>query len=103
MIKTIAEMFTKKPAKSADDAILVTFTPQELPETRRIAKQLLEGNAVLIDFSNTKPSLSIRIVDYISGMLMALGGDYRKLAKQKFLISRSKEVSNKFEAELRNA
>ena len=102
MIKSIAEMFTKKPAKSVEDAILVTFTPQELPETRRIAKQLLEGNAVLIDFSNTKASLSVRIVDYLSGMLMALEGDYRKLAPQKFLISRSKEVSDKFETEFKN-
>jgi cell division inhibitor SepF len=102
MIKTIAEMFTKKPTKSSDQAILVTFTPQDLPETRRIAKQLLEGNAVLIDFSNTKPSLSIRIVDYLSGMLMALDGDYRKLDTKKFLVSRSKEVSDRFQSELKN-
>ena len=57
---------------------------------------------LLIDFSNTKNSLSVRIVDYLSGMLMALEGDYRKLAPKKFLISRNKELSDKFEAEFNN-
>ena len=101
MIKSISEMFSRKPAKKVHEASLVTFTPQELAELRRISKQVLEGNAVLLDFSNTSKTLSIRIVDHISGLLMGIGGDYRKIAPKKFLVSRSKELSNKFENDIK--
>jgi cell division inhibitor SepF len=98
----IKEMFNINRKQKNEEAKLVTFTPRELKEARRIAMQVLAGNAVLIDFTNTKSSLAVRIVDYVSGLLMGIEGDYRKLASKQFLISKSKEISDRFEEEYRN-
>jgi cell division inhibitor SepF len=93
------ELFSSNDKSNSENAKLITFTPTDLKEVKRIAQQVLAGNAVLLDFTNTKSSLSVRIVDYVSGLLMGINGDYRKLANRQFLVSANAEIADKFEAE----
>ena len=83
------------------EAKLITFNPKEVSETIALAKQLLDGNAIIIDFSNTPNNIAVRIVDYISGMLMATKGDYRRLGKKIFLLSLDKEINDHYEEEIK--
>ena len=94
-------MFKKNKKVQTATPKLVSFKPMELAESRTIAKQLLFGNVVLVDFSDTPAALSVRIVDFISGMLLAVEGDYRKIAPKLFLLSTDKEASDKIEAEIK--
>ena len=97
------KFFNKQETNSTTEAKLITFNPKEFAEARKLAQHLLDGNAVIIDFSNTPNNVSIRIVDYISGMLMVTHGDYRKIGKKIFLISNSKELNDHYENQIKNS
>ena len=97
------KFFNKENKDEAVQAKLITFNPKEVSEITNLAKHLLDDNAIIIDFSNTPSNVSIRIVDYISGMLMVTKGDYRKLGKKIYLISNSKEVNDHYEEQIKHS
>ena len=65
---------------------VVLVKPDRFDEVTSIADHLNEGKTVVLNLEESVRDVSRRIVDFLSGVAYANGGNMRKVAKNTFLI-----------------
>lgn len=65
---------------------VVLVKPDRFDEVTTIADHLNEGKTVVLNLEDSARDVSRRIVDFLSGVAYANGGNMRKVAKNTFII-----------------
>ncbi len=65
---------------------VVLVKPDRFDEVTNIADHLNEGKTVVLNLEESARDVSRRIVDFLSGVAYANGGNMRKVAKNTFII-----------------
>lgn len=65
---------------------VVLSKPDRFDEVTNIADHLNEGKTVVLNLEETPKDVQRRIVDFLSGVAYANGGNMRKIAKNTFII-----------------
>ncbi len=65
---------------------VVLVKPDRFDEVTTIADHLNEGKTVVLNLEESQREISRRIVDFLSGVAYANGGNMRKVAKNTFII-----------------
>ena len=65
---------------------VVLVKPDRFDEVTTIADHLNEGKTVVLNLEESQKDTSRRIVDFLSGVAYANGGNMRKVAKNTFII-----------------
>ena len=65
---------------------VVLVKPDRFDEVTSIADHLNEGKTVVLNLEESTREISRRIVDFLSGVAYANGGNMRKVAKNTFII-----------------
>ena len=65
---------------------VVLVKPDRFDEVTAIADHLNEGKTVVLNLEESARDISRRIVDFLSGVAYANGGNMRKVAKNTFII-----------------
>ncbi len=65
---------------------VVLVKPDRFDEVTTIADHLNEGKTVVLNLEESPKEISRRIVDFLSGVAYANGGNMRKVAKNTFII-----------------
>ena len=98
-IKNLIKTKGKKQEKSNNFQTkpnFLRYTPKQYEEVKEISLQLISGNVVLIDMSQTEKLQTIRFVDFISGVLLSLDGDFEKIAPKIYLLAPSSKLLKTF-------
>lgn len=67
---------------------VVLFKPERFGEdTRTIADELIKMHTVVLNLENTNKDVSRRIIDFLSGVAYANGGQIKKVATNTFIIT----------------
>jgi FtsZ-interacting cell division protein YlmF len=86
-----------KQKKNKDQPQLLIYEPTVIKDSKLIAQKLKEGIPVLLDFSSTPPALAVRIVDFVSGMMLALeDAKYERIDQKKFFLAPSEDIYDEF-------
>ncbi len=73
---------------------VVVCEPERFEEVQALADHLKNRKQVILNFENTAPEVSQRIIDFISGTVYALDGQSQQLGRNIFLFAPSNvEVS----------
>lgn len=73
---------------------VVVCEPEKFEEVQALADHLKNRKQVILNFENTAPEVSQRIIDFISGTVYALDGQSQQLGRNIFLFAPSNvEVS----------
>ena len=64
---------------------MILLEPRAYSESQQIADYLKSRNAVVVNLKRVTPDQAKRIVDFLSGTLYAIGGDWQKLGGGIFL------------------
>ncbi len=75
---------------------LLDVTPKKFEDAKKITKEIVKGNALVLDISEMSKVEAIRLVDFITGSLFITGGKFKKIANKTYLIAPSQDVLNKF-------
>ena len=86
---------------------MMIVEPLSFDDSQSIADFLRDRKPVVINFENTEPDISKRVVDFVSGATYALDGNIQKVGKDIFLcvpsnvtVDRSKHDYGDFTAQL---
>ncbi len=82
-------------ANISDENTPICYKPQAFVNTEEIAETLLAGNTVIVDVSLMPRSESMRMLDFLSGVMFALEGDMKRINKTTFEYSINKKNNNK--------
>lgn len=72
--------------QSTNGLQVVLVKPDRFDEVTTIADHLNEGKTVVLNLEESAREVSRRIVDFLSGVAYANGGNMRKVAKNTFII-----------------
>lgn len=69
------------PKKTDDSATakVVLKEPTQFEEAQNIADDLLLGKAVILNIQSCEPEIAAKLVDFIGGVIYAIGGDIQKI------------------------
>ena len=77
--------------------------PRLYGDAREIATQLLDGKAVIVNFSQMDANTAVKVVDFLNGAIFAIDGEIKRIGEQIFLCTpRNFEVAGKLAATLKN-
>ncbi len=79
---------------------LINVSPTKFEDAKKITKEILKGNAVVLDIEEMSTVEAIRLVDFITGALFTTGGKFKKIANKTYLLAPSQGVLDKFKSEL---
>lgn len=65
---------------------VVIFKPDRFEEVREIADELNSKKTVILNLEVANREISRRIIDFLSGVAYANGGDFKKVANSTFMI-----------------
>ncbi len=61
--------------------------PREFDAVADIANLLLEGNTVLLNLEDTNKETTRRLIDFMTGVAYAIGGDLRRIANNTYVVT----------------
>lgn len=64
---------------------IMLFEPRVFSDAKQIGSRLLEGQAAIINFERMDNQQARRIVDFLSGVTYAIGGNLKRIGEQIFL------------------
>lgn len=73
-------------SQSSSGLQVVLVKPERFDEVTTIADHLNEGKTVVLNLEDCQKEISRRVVDFLSGVAYANGGNMRKVAKNTFII-----------------
>ncbi|BDV03484.1 MAG: hypothetical protein HPPSJP_2050 [Candidatus Hepatoplasma scabrum] len=77
-------------------AELVRINPKSFKDAKQVAKELKNYNAVIINFEKVTDKEATRIMDFLSGVLYAMGGKHKRLTDRSFFLTPIPNLSEKF-------
>lgn len=75
-----------RPQTTATSRIAL-FEPKVYADSRAIASQVIEGDAVIVNFSQLEEDPARRILDYIGGAVYAVNGSMERIGEKIFLLT----------------
>ncbi|MFV0494256.1 cell division protein SepF [Mycobacterium sp.] len=75
---------------------LLNVTTSKFEDSKAIVKELMKGNALVIDINEMTNVTAIRMIDFITGSLFIIGGKFKKIANKTYLVAPSQTVLDKF-------
>lgn len=75
---------------------LINVMPKKFSDSKLIAKEILKGNALIVDIKEMENVEAVRFIDFITGVLFTTKGSFKKIADKTYLLAPSKDVLNKF-------
>lgn len=73
-------------AEGATQPRIALFEPKVYADSRAIASQVIEGDAVIVNFSQLEEEQAMRILDYIGGAVYAVSGSMERVGEKDFLV-----------------
>lgn len=70
---------------TAPDVKIVVVSPVSFDEAEKLAGHLKSRKPVIVNFEQTPKEIAQRIIDFLSGAVLALNGSTRKVTVQTFL------------------
>lgn len=94
-------MFKKSSKKTTivintSSSSLINVTPRKFSDSKIVSKEILKGNALVVDINDMPKIEAIRFIDFITGVLFTVNGGFKKVANKTYLLAPSKEVLEKF-------
>lgn len=80
---------------------LINVSPTKFSDAKLISKEILKGNALVINVEKMPGVDAIRFMDFITGVLFTTHGGFKKLADKIYLVSPSKDLVDKFAEQFR--
>jgi len=81
---------------NTESSSLINVIPKTFNNSKLIAKELLRGNAVVVDLQEIKSVEAIRFIDFLTGVLFTTGGAFKKLSSKTYLLAPSQKILDKF-------
>ncbi|GEL15767.1 cell division protein SepF [Pediococcus cellicola] len=82
---------------------IALFEPRIFSDAKEAAKQLIAGQAVILNFERIDDTQTKRIVDFLSGTLFAIDGSIEEVGTQIFLCTpNSFEINGSLYANIQN-
>ena len=79
------------------------YDPRLYADVKQIASQLLEGHAVIVNFTQMDSSVAARLVDFLNGTVFAIDGEMKRIGKEIFLCTpKNYEISGNLTSNLKN-
>lgn len=75
---------------------LVSVKPKKFSDTKLVSKEILKGNVLVVDINDMEKIEAIRFIDFLTGVLFATNGSFKKVAEKTYLVAPSKELLEKF-------
>ena len=66
---------------------VVLVKPEEFEDAREIADNLISKRTVLLNIENLNKDLSRRLIDFLSGVAYAQGGNIKRVANRTYIIT----------------
>lgn len=83
-----------------ENSKLIKFTPKQYLEAKTIGKELIAGNTIIIDLSNISKEDALRLIDFVTGILLVTNGKYKKLANKTYLLAPKQVLLDKYLAKI---
>ncbi len=80
---------------------LINVTPKKFSDSKLVSKELLKGNAMVVDVSEMPSAEAVRFIDFITGVLFTTQGGFKKIGHKTYLLAPSKEILSKFMTQFR--
>lgn len=78
------------------------YEPRLYADVRQIATQLLDGRAVIVNFTQMDDKNAKRVVDFLNGATFAIDGSIKRIGKEIFLCTpKNYEVSGDLSSSLK--
>lgn len=82
---------------------IALFEPRIYSDVREISKQLLNGEAVIVNFSQEDEQTGRRTLDFLNGIVFAIDGKIKRIGEEIFLCTpKNYEVSGRVGLDLRH-
>ena len=79
------------------ESSLVNISPTKFGDSKLMAKELLKGNALIVNLNKMKEKAeTIRLIDFLTGVLFTTKGSFKKISNETYLVAPSKELLEKF-------
>lgn len=79
------------------------YEPRLYADVKQIASQLLEGCAVIVNFTQMDTNVAARLVDFLNGTVFAIDGEMKRIGKEIFLCTpKNYEISGSLTSNLKN-
>lgn len=81
------------PSKSAGTNVMGSaiemkvVKPKDFDAVADLANLLLEGNTVLLNLEDTNKETTRRLIDFMTGVAYAIGGDLRRIANNTYVVT----------------
>lgn len=75
----------KLDGKRNSAAKIALYEPRTYADAQKIATQILQGEAVIVNFSSIDERNQLRVLDYIAGATFAVDGDVERVGDQIFV------------------
>ena len=85
--------FVSKPV--SEDKTPINYKPVSFSNTEEISDTLKNGHIVVVDISLLNKNDAYRMIDFLGGVMYALGGDMKRINKTTFEFSINKPSDNK--------
>ncbi len=100
MLKSNAKKITL--VVNTSKSSLLNVSPRKFSDSKAVSKEILKGNALVIDIQDMPKVEAIRFIDFVTGVLFTTGGAFEKIANKTYLLAPSKDVLNKFLPQFEN-
>lgn len=80
-----AQRSANRPVSTSNSGKITILEPRSYNEVQSIAKHILNGEAVLINFQALEEEQARRIVDFLTGTVYAQDGDIKRVGDEIFL------------------
>ena len=79
------------------------YEPRLYADVKQIASKLLEGHAVIVNFTQMDTNVAARLVDFLNGTVFAIDGEMKRIGKEIFLCTpKNYEISGSLTSNLKN-
>lgn len=79
------------------------YEPRLYADVKQIASQLLDGHAVIVNFTQMDNNVAARLVDFLNGTVFAIDGEMKRIGKEIFLCTpKNYEISGNLTSNLKN-
>ena len=82
---------------STSETKIIQIKPKSFIDGKNISKELLKGNIVWINISDVSNTEAIRIVDFLTGVLLVTKGTYKKASKKEYILFPTEKHLLKYE------
>ena len=78
---------TAAPASSKSEVYMVIIKSSDYADARTVADHVLGNRAVLLNLENCNKEMAQRILDFLSGVVYAQGGDLQRVAHSTYAVT----------------